>query len=93
MLRISAADIEREIERAFYGAKIEVVNGKNERFMVLIDYMKRAFVIESDGSMSVGISEIRTEADNWLGGHEVVIDNPELDCVLEKLRGCISQTK
>lgn len=88
---INAKSLITKIRSAFLECDCELIEGENNRFMIQITKSPAFVVIEYDGFSDIGISRIRSHAESWLGGHQVVLENAKMDTVINSLQELLKE--
>ena len=85
-------ELAHALQRRFPDRAVDVTIGDNHRFMVHLCTPNSVFVIEHlDGSY--GISRVRDLADSFLAGHEIVLESPTEELLMNTLTQFVSAEK
>ncbi len=68
-----------------------LIEGKNNRFMIQVSVPPAFVVIEHDGMLGIGLSRVRTHAESWLAGHEIVLEEARPGDVMQSLAKLLSE--
>lgn len=93
MMTINPNSILAAVRHKHPAGSCELIEGKNNRFMIQVSQSPAFVVIEFDGAKDVGLSRVRTHAESWLAGHEVVLEEPTVEEVLNSLGNLLDESE